>query len=360
MQIYLDSMLSEEPTQVTSRSFRGHVPERGGADLAAGVVRPLHSVLPKSKEKPAARIGAMLLSLRKGRRNDRIIAARELGDLAISENLKMPEAVVPLCVSLSEDKDPVVRQEAAWSLWKLGDPRAHASLIKALLHDSSARVRERAARALGLLGAKEALPAMLDLLTLERHIPARLRAGIACAMGFFAGETVLKHIEEASRDAEPYVRYEAVRSLGRFLVGFSQDISLRVFQTLRNYLKPGNEPCATIRQAAIKALRFAAADEAGQAVARSLAKDPDAAVRESAADALLLWNSAQSEGALIDALSDDHWPVRKAAARTLARFIKRHGVYDSARISESLRRMERMLPSHSYEWRLAADAFASL
>jgi len=360
MRIHLDSMLSEEGEKARSRTFKDLADTRADSDARSGVVRPLHSVLPKPEEKPAARIGAMLMALRKGRRSERVSAARELGDLAISRSVKIPEAVVPLCVTLGSDGDPAVRQEAAWSLWKLGDSRAHPPLIKALLHDSSARVRERAARALGLMGAKEALPAMLDLWTLERHIPARLRAGIACAMGFFAGESVLKRLEVSARDAEPYVRYEAVRSLGRFLVGFPDEISQRVFRTLRSYLRHSNEPCASIRQAAIKALRFASTEEANTAVARSLTSDPDPSVREAAAEALLLWKSAASEAALIDALSDDHWPVRKAAARTLARFIKRHGVFDGVRISEALRRMERMLPSHTYEWRLAADAFASL
>ena len=232
--------------------------------------------------------------------------------------------------------------------------------MKALVYDSSSRVREKAARALGLMGAEESLPLMLDLVTLERHIPARLRAGIACAMGYFATERVLGHVIDAAKDAEPYVRYEAVRSLGRFLLGFTDEISARVFKILRRYMKPRIEPCGLIRQAAIKALRFSGSEPANEIVARALRSDPDPAVREVAAEALLLWNSRASEAALVYALSDDFWNVRKAAARTLSRFIMRHGVHDSAAVSEALRRIERMLPSHSYEWKLAADAFASL
>ncbi|MBN1282224.1 MAG: HEAT repeat domain-containing protein [Proteobacteria bacterium] len=360
MRISLDSMLSEEAGKASPKGFKDGRPFGPEPDPPGAVVRPLHSVLPRPDARPPARIGAALMALRRGRRGERIAAAREIGDLAIAHGMKIPEAVVPLSVTLSTDKDPAVRQEAAWSLWKLSDSRAHAPLIRALLVDGSTRVRERAARALGLLGANEALPAMLRLLRLEKHIPARLRAGIACAMGFFASESVLARIEEAALDPEPYVRYEAVRSLGRFLVGFPEEISDRVLSILRGYLRPSNEPSASIRQAAIKAMRFSSCPLANESVARALTSDPHPAVREAAAEALLLWKGAASEAALIDALSDDHWPVRKAAARALARSIKRHGVHDSARISEALRRLERMLPAHSHEWRLAADAFASL
>ncbi|MFH1830132.1 MAG: HEAT repeat domain-containing protein [Pseudomonadota bacterium] len=329
-------------------------------ETAVGVVRAFPLSCKGTMPKSAERVAIALELLRSGRRSERTKAARELGDVAISEGILVPEAVIPLSISLTKDNDPTVREEAAWSLWKLGDKRSYDALMSALLNDTSAVVREKSARVLGLMGARDAVPAMVDLLMLEKHVPARLRAGIACALGYLADESLLPHIVKAAKDAEPRVRYEAVRSLGRFLVGFSNDISCHAFKLLKRYLNPSREPCGLIRKAAVKALRFSNSKQACLAVARAIGKDPDPETRQTAAEALLLWDNAISELALIRALSDDCWQVRKAAARSLAKFIKRYGVYDSTLVCEALRRMERMLFAHSLEWRLAADAFASL
>lgn len=314
----------------------------------------------RTREESEDSIVAALTKLRNGRRSERIGAARELGDIALTQGVKIPEAVVPLSVTLSTDSDPHVREEAAWALWKLGEKRSQRALMNALLDDPSPAVREKCARVLGLMGVDDSLPIMVDLLTLERHVPARVRAGIACAFGYLAREHLLNHVIKLAKDAEPRVRYEAVRSLGRYLMGFSAEISSRVFKLLRRYLRTGYEPCALIRRAAVKALRFSRDGQATDAVVRVLRKDPDAETRQTAADTLLIWDSAIGEKALIVALSDDCWQVRKAAARSLAKFIMRYRVYDSAAVCEALRRMERMLPAHSLEWSLAAEAFVSL
>jgi len=314
----------------------------------------------KTREESESSIVAALTKLRNGKRTERIGAARELGDIALTQGVKIPEAVIPLGVSLSTDNDPHVREEAAWALWKLGEKRAQRSLMNALLDDPSPAVREKCARVLGLMGLDESLPIMVDMLTLERHVPARVRAGIACAFGYLAREHLLDHVMRLARDAEPRVRYEAVRSLGRYLVGFSEEITEKVFRFLRRYLRTGHEPCALIRKAAVKALRFSRNAQATRSVIRVLRSDPDSEARQTAADTLLIWDDADSEGALIGALTDDCWQVRKAAARNLAKFIVRYRVYDGAAVCEALRRMERMLPAHSLEWRLAAEAFVSL
>lgn len=314
----------------------------------------------KTREESEGSIVAALTKLRNGKRSERIGAARELGDIALTQSVKIPEAVIPLCVTLSTDSDPHVREEAAWALWKIGEKRSQRALMNALLDDPSPAVREKCARVLGLMGIGESLPIMVDLLTLERHVAARVRAGIACAFGYLAREHLLDHIIRLAGDAEPRVRYEAVRSLGRYLVGFSEETADRVFKLLRRYLRTGHEPCAPIRKAAVKALRFSRNAQATQSVVRVLRSDPDSETRQTAADTLLIWDSAAAEKALIGALTDDCWQVRKAAARNLAKFIMRYRVYDSAAVCEALRRMERMLPAHSLEWRLAAEAFVSL
>lgn len=335
-------------------------PRLTAGENAFGTVRPFKEVPVLSVVDLPARARAAMIALRGGKRAERIRGARELGEMALGTAVAIPEAVIPLTVTLASDADEAVRQEAAWALWKLRDGRAVPSLLKAVLDDHSPVVREKAARALGLLGATEAIPVMIDLLTLERHVPARLRAGIAAAFGHLADGALFDFIVAALRDPEPLVRYEGVRALGRFLNGFPEEISGRALKLIRKHVRPGSEACGLIRQAAVKALRFHATEEAAIAIARSLTCDPDPAVREAAAEALLLFDRRETEAALIAALTDDVWQVRKAAARTLARFIIRHRVYNAPAVTEALRRMERMLPSHSLEWRLAAEAFASL
>jgi HEAT repeat protein len=356
----LDEDTLKPKAEAPRLTFERSKPSNVGDESAVGIVRSFPLTPKGVKLGRQERIAGALKVLRIGNHSERIQAVRELGDIAISEGVTVPEAVVPLTISLAKDNDAAVREEAAWSLWKLGDDRSHQPLIKALLYDHSAAVREKCARVLGLMGERSSIPAMIDLLTLEKHVPGRLRAGIACAFGYLADESLLTYIIKAAKDVEPRVRYEAVRSLGRFLVGFSDRISGRVLKLLKHYLRPRNEPCGLIRKAAVKALRFSNNRQANLAAVKVLASDPDPQTREAAAEALLLWDSPESEGALVRALSDDSWQARKAAARSLSKFIKRYRVYDSALVCEALRRMERMLPSHSLEWRLAADAFASL
>lgn len=349
--------------EIEAHSFESLIPGRAAPDerhYEIGVVRSLPTKAAKPSRDLSDRVAHALTLLRSGRRSERIGAARELGDTALTRGVKIPEAVIPLTVTLATDVDPCVREEAAWSLWKIGDPRSHKALIRAILDDRSAAVREKCARVLGLMGAREAVPVMFDLLTLERHVPARLRAGMACAFGYLAEEFLLDNLIKLAKDAEPRVRYEAVRSLGRYLVGFSDDIAEKVFNLLTRYMKTSYEPCGMIRKAAVKALRFSRSDRATRTVVKALLTDPDAETRQTAADALIIWDNADTEKALIGALEDDCWQVRKAASRTLAKFIIRYGVYDSPAVCEAMRRMERMLPAHSLEWRLAADAFASL
>ncbi len=335
--------------------------ERGVARdaIETGVVRsfPLKQT---AGANDADRISEALTLLRGGRRSERIGAARELGDIALTKGIKIPGAVVPMTVTLASDPDPSVREEAAWSLWKLADARSHKPLMDALLNDKSYAVREKCARVLGLMGVKGSRDVMLDLLTLERHVPGRVRAGIACAFGYLADESLLEQLIRLARDPEPNVRYDAVRSLGRYLVGFSGEVGARVFKLLKRHMKRGHEPCGLIRKAAVKALRFSSGRDACAAVVKALRRDPDEEVRQTAAEALIIWDGAATEAALIAALADDCWQVRKSASRTLSKFIMRYRVYDSAAVCEALRRIERMLPAHSLEWRLAADAFASL
>ena len=128
-----------------------------GADAVSAHTSAIVRALPvthRDEVQSQAKIGKALVSLRNGRRSERINAARELGDIAISFGVNVPEAVVPLSVTLSGDRDPVVRQEAAWSLWKLGDERGYTPLLRAFRSTACPAANTIAARRLPALGIR--------------------------------------------------------------------------------------------------------------------------------------------------------------------------------------------------------------
>lgn len=348
---------SRQSSGAAHRDVKPHLPS---GETTFGIVRAFKETPLLASADLPSRIRVALGDLRGGRRSERIRAARDLGEMAMASEQGIPDAVIPLTVTLTSDRDEMVRQEAAWALWKLRDARAVPALMTSLLDDVSASVREKAARSLGLMGAHEAVAVMLDLLTLDRHVASRVRAGMISAFGHLADPTLFDVVVKALQDAEPLVRYEGVRALGRFIGRFSEEMTAYALKLVCRSLKPGRESCALIRQAAVKVLRFHASEVTASAIATALIEDPESVVREAAAEALLFFDRRESEVALVQALEDDVWQVRKAASRTLSRFIIRHRVYNAPVVTEALRRMERMLPSHSLEWRLAAEAFASL
>lgn len=305
-------------------------------------------------------IGRAIMVLREGGEKDRAETARLIGDLAFMKKMKIPEAITPLSVLLKMDEDPLVREEAAWALWKLGEKRAAESLLHALANDSHTTVREKAARALGLLGVREAIPLMVALLSLGRSIPARLRAALAASLGLLVDMQAARVLLHAALDSEPPVRYEAVKALGRYLLNFPAGIVQKSFSQIIRSMNPTRERIAEIRQAAIKALRMCNTGAALEAIAKAAVNDPDSQTRKLAVETLLCFEGPQSEAALIEALEDSNWAVRKMAGRVLAESVKRSRVYNTPRVCEALARMERMFPSGSREWRLAAEAFASL
>ncbi len=305
-------------------------------------------------------IGGAIMTLREGAASERAQTARLLGDFAFMKKKKIPEAVLPLSVLLKIDGDPLVREEAAWALWKLGDKHASEALLHALANDHYTTVQEKAARALGLLGVKESIPLMVALLSLGRSVPARLRAALAASLGLLVDEQAAKVLLSSALDSEPNVRYEAVKSLGRYLFDFPAEIMQRAFEQIVRSMSPARERIADIRQAALKAMRISNDPRAANAVAKAATGDPDPQTRKLAVETLLCFEGAVSETALIEALEDSNWFVRKAAGRVLAEAVKRGRVYNTPRVCEALARMERMFPSGSREWRLAAEAFASL
>ncbi len=75
--------------------------------------------------------------------------------------LREPRAVEPLCDLLEQSKDAAILKQAARGLGKLGDQRAVPALTRLLMSDARAFVaRQAAAEALGQIGGDEAQQAL--------------------------------------------------------------------------------------------------------------------------------------------------------------------------------------------------------
>lgn len=305
-------------------------------------------------------VGNALLNLRSESAGKRIGTARLIGDMAFMKRIKIPEAVETLANMLINDKDPTARAEAAWALWKLGDHKADKALIHALSNDKSIEVREKSARALGLLGVLDAIPLMIALISMGRQLHPRLRAGLISSLGLMPDNRSSKFIFKATKDTEPSVRFEAVKSLGRYLSDINGKISKDAFSNIKKAANPKKERIPAIRQAAIKALRIHGRDNSKEIIICAALKDPDPDTRRLAVESLLCFDGPEIESALLDAFDDSNWDVKKLAALTLMRYLKGSKIFDKPRIFESISRMERIFPSGSREWRLAAAIFPSI
>lgn len=305
-------------------------------------------------------VGMALLALSEGNAQKRAVTVRLIGDLAFMKKIKIPETVEPLCKVLTTDEDPNVREEAAWALWKLGDLRAKEPLLHALANDNSVGVKEKSARALGLLGVSEASQLMVALLSVGRQVHSRLRAALATALGFLGDERAWRVLLRAAEDAEPTVRYEAIKSLRRYLYGPTPDVVRKILDKLLKSVDFRHERISQIRKSAVDALKLCDDPRIPQMLSKVAVRDVDPEIRKMAVESFVYFHNKMTEQALIMALEDSNWPVKKAAGRMLAELISRFGAYNLPKVREALSRMERVFPSGSREWRLAANAFVNL
>jgi len=112
---------------------------------------------------------------------------------------------------LLTNRDPAVREDAAWVLGKLGSPRAAAPLVATL---SDPEAGWMAATALGVLGAPSAATPLAGAL---ESTSARTRRAAAWAMNRLRATGSIPVLRRALDDADPEVRYwaaEALRGIG--------------------------------------------------------------------------------------------------------------------------------------------------
>ena len=74
------------------------------------------------------------------------------------EHIGNEEIVAPLCRVLAEDRSPLTRHEAAFTLGQLGYRSSVPALVEAMLHDKSPIVRHESAVALSSIGDEIVVP----------------------------------------------------------------------------------------------------------------------------------------------------------------------------------------------------------
>ena len=100
--------------------------------------------------------------------------------ICILADIAGEDAVDHICDVLTNDEEPLVRHEAAFSLGQLGFSNAISALSRALSSDSSFFVRHEAAIALGVIGSEMARGA-LDKALDDESEEVRESANIALA-----------------------------------------------------------------------------------------------------------------------------------------------------------------------------------
>ena len=194
-------------------------------------------------------------------REEAVVALSGLGD---------DRAILPIITAL-RDESPYVRRGAAEALGKTGSLKVVRPLLKALT-DEDRYVRESSAEALGHLG-KVAMPSMIKGLS---DPDWRIRIGVIIAFRVSSDMQDPDPILRALSDESPYVRREAVKTLGR--IGDKRILPYLVETT--------SDPDAGVRLRAIKAVSKLGSRDEVTSVLRRCMQDPDGAVRLRAGEEL--------------------------------------------------------------------------
>jgi HEAT repeat protein len=129
-----------------------------------------------------------------------------LADPARTVVVRAIELAIPVgdvdLLPLTESRDAVVVEAAAWALGERGDSAAVPRLVALATHDSDALVREAAVAALGSIGDRAGLPAVLAATTDKPAV--RRRAVVALAA--FEGPEVDAALRRATEDRDWQVR----------------------------------------------------------------------------------------------------------------------------------------------------------
>ena len=190
-----------------------------------------------------------------------------------SARVALRAAVEPLVAAL-KDSETEVRAQAATALGWIADPRTAAPLARCL-KDTEARCRLAAVEALGMLRT----PAALKPLARALADPSRqVRLGAAGALGEMGDPIALDLLLAVLSDAEEHLEVRAATA--RALGALHQPKALSPLQELLE------APEAVLRAAALDGLAALGFGRVYRLVTPFLWRDPDRAVRHTAARAL--------------------------------------------------------------------------
>lgn len=284
-------------------------------------------------------------------------------------HLKDPEAV-PGLVRLLKDEDALVRQNAVWALGRLEAWKA-APDFERLLDDDAEDVRAAAARVLGQGRAKESVPGLVKRL---KDADDSVRAAAAEALGRCRAPEAAPELRALLKDGSASVRQRAARTLGELndpasvesLVALLSDPALEVradaaealgrlkapqaLPALLALLKeePENQPSGWLSigrteawvalgsgnllgvggseeqhvqpEYTVRSFLRLLGDGGGHGELLPLLKDPNAAVRRVALEALAELEAKDAAAAVLPLLKDADRLVRLQAAETLGRW----------------------------------------
>ena len=241
-------------------------------------------------------------------KNDRERACFLIAALRWEQVERLGAAAVEPLVRVLQDEDPRIREMAARTLERTGDVRAVKPLIEALRNKHSLQI-------LGERGQAQTVNLLVLLAALKDKDPdARYKA--LKALGALADLRSLEPIISALEDDNPRVREAAAEALGKIA-------DPRAVKPLLLSLK---DRSPAVRKSVARALEksnanWRQAQQTRQAVPLFISslKNPSAAEREGAAEALGIIRDVRGVRPLIDVLADEQPGVRKAAAWALGR-----------------------------------------
>ena len=271
-----------------------------------------------------------------------VLALADEPDLSVREDMvwvlvRQGEAGLQPLIALLKDAHPVVRQQAAHTLGKLGNPGAVNALITTL-QDDDATVVLKAAQALGQIGDTQVASALAPLLA---HDHAEVRTTAATVLEGFGAAAVdsllpfLRHAEwpvreqaaeilglikntqaipaliEALNDREWQVRFTVVTALNAIggaqaknaLVPLRADSDQRVRALVENMVgQMSDHPAAPVRDAQYHRVTFSGTKDCSAfigALARFLDR-PDGWWHREERDGIELWVHSPEDRAGID------------------------------------------------------------
>lgn len=237
-----------------------------------------------------------------------------------------------------------IQKRAAEELGKIGDSRAVEPLLNTL-HDEHKDVRKKACVALGKIGDRRAVEPLIEVLKDDdMFVSIEAAKALSEIGGDRAVEALVKTVKEDRRYYEPseelqllgaedvWIVKEAAEALGKTgepavkpLIGLLREVDwmARVY-VVKTLVEIGDIRAV---EPLIKALKYSA-DDIVKAVVKvggvravepliQAIKDPNAAVRNGAAQALGMIADTRAVKPLIEALKDEAEPVQREAALAL-------------------------------------------